>query len=79
MLTQSHRYKTHSTPEQLGLLTDFSLESAGIAEKDTRKQVLAAVRKAGYKGKPSKASTAGSSKSVSSVGKAGSSKTDVSS
>ncbi|OJT04157.1 hypothetical protein TRAPUB_5202 [Trametes pubescens] len=70
-------YKTHNTPEKLGMLTDFSLESAGIEEKDLRKQVLAAVRKAGYKGKPSKASTAGgSSKGVSSAGKAGSSKSD---
>ncbi|KAI0375605.1 hypothetical protein BV20DRAFT_984409 [Pilatotrama ljubarskyi] len=70
-------YKTHNTPEQLGMLTDFSLESAGVAEKDLRKQVLAAVRKAGYKGKPSTSKAAASGlPSASSAGKASSSKTD---
>ncbi|KAH9853504.1 hypothetical protein C2E23DRAFT_754783 [Lenzites betulinus] len=71
-------YKTHNTPEQLSMLTDFSLESAGIAEKDLRKQVLSAVRKAGYKGKPtSRAGTTATSKGASSSpAKAGPSKTD---
>ncbi|KAI9063276.1 hypothetical protein FKP32DRAFT_1592727 [Trametes sanguinea] len=58
-------YKTHNTPQQLSMLTDFSLESAGVAEKELRKQVLAAVRKAGYKGKNS-SSAAGPSKSAAS-------------
>ncbi|CDO71254.1 hypothetical protein BN946_scf184908.g11 [Trametes cinnabarina] len=75
-------YKTHNTPHQLSMLTDFSLESAGITEKELRKQVLAAVRKAGYKGKASAGSAAGSSRSATtaaaSTSKAGSSKTDVS-
>ncbi|KAI0353631.1 hypothetical protein OH77DRAFT_1522500 [Trametes cingulata] len=70
-------YKTHNTAEQLSMLTDFSLESAGITEKDLRKQVLAAVRKAGYKGKPSTSSAAAStSRGASSAGKASSSKAD---
>ncbi|KAJ3016995.1 hypothetical protein NUW54_g686 [Trametes sanguinea] len=59
-------YKTHNTPQQLSMLTDFSLESAGVAEKELRKQVLAAVRKAGYKGKNSSSSAASSSKSAAS-------------
>lgn len=42
------RYKTHNTPEQLASLSDFSLEDAGV-EKELRKLVLAAVKKAGYK------------------------------
>ncbi|OSD04218.1 hypothetical protein PYCCODRAFT_1364382 [Trametes coccinea BRFM310] len=58
------RYKTHNTPQQLSMLTDFSLESAGVAEKELRKQVLAAVRKAGYKGKASPSKVAGPSKSA---------------
>ncbi|KAL7282388.1 hypothetical protein ACG7TL_003859 [Trametes sanguinea] len=57
-------YKTHNTPQQLSMLTDFSLESAGVAEKELRKQVLAAVRKAGYKGKASPSKVAGPSKSA---------------
>ncbi|KAI0832385.1 hypothetical protein BC628DRAFT_1346466 [Trametes gibbosa] len=73
-------YKTHSTPEQLSMLTDFSLESAGIAEKDLRKQVLSAVRKAGYKGKStarsSSTATSPNGGASSSAGKAGPSKTD---
>ncbi|KAI0771594.1 hypothetical protein BD413DRAFT_624977 [Trametes elegans] len=75
-------YRTHNTAEQLSMLTDFSLESAGIAEKDLRRQVLAAVRKAGYKGKPAGARTAtaagpsaqrGASASAAKTAKAGSS------
>ncbi|KAI0638156.1 hypothetical protein C8Q77DRAFT_1242299 [Trametes polyzona] len=70
-------YKTHNTPEQLSMLTDFSLESSGITEKDLRRQVLSAVRKAGYKGEQSGGSIAGSSKAPSSLkGKAGPSKAD---
>ncbi|KAI0677589.1 hypothetical protein C8Q78DRAFT_99427 [Trametes maxima] len=70
-------YKTHNTPSQLEMLTDFSLESAGIAEKDLRKQVLAAVRKAGYKSKSSPSSrsksTAPSTSAAKTTAKAGSS------
>ncbi|KAI0661016.1 hypothetical protein C8Q70DRAFT_1044290 [Cubamyces menziesii] len=75
-------YKTHSSAEQLSMLTDFSLESAGVAEKDLRKQVLAAVRKAGYKAKStgkvsgSNASRSSASSSTSAA-KAGSSKDDA--
>ena len=47
--SQTIRYKTHSTPAHLGELSEFTLESAGVDEKDLRKLVLAAVRKAGYK------------------------------
>lgn len=66
------------------MMTDFSLESAGVAEKDLRKQVLAAVRKAGYKAKPSgktagSNASRGSASSSTSAAKAGSSKDDVSS
>ncbi|TBU32804.1 hypothetical protein BD311DRAFT_511218 [Dichomitus squalens] len=60
-------YKTYNTPEQLGRLSDFLLESAGVNEKDLRKLVLAAVRKAGYK---QKAGAAGSSSNVASTSKA---------
>ncbi|KAI0723273.1 hypothetical protein C8Q76DRAFT_722285 [Earliella scabrosa] len=56
-------YKSYNTPEQLGQLSEFALEEAGVKEKDLRKLVLAAVRKAGYKQKP--APTPGSSGSKS--------------
>ena len=36
----------------LAELTDFKLKSAGVDDKEDRKLVLAAVRKAGYKAKP---------------------------
>ena len=61
------RYKTHNTPEQLGQLSDLSLESAGINEKDLRKLVLAALRKAGYKQKAG--SSAGGSRNAASTSK----------
>ncbi|KAI0719586.1 hypothetical protein C8T65DRAFT_706263 [Cerioporus squamosus] len=66
------KMRTHNTPEQLAQLSDFSLESAGVTEKDVRKLVLAAVRKAGYKHKPP--AVASSSRNVQSTSK-GSSKT----
>ena len=72
--SQTIRYKTCNTPAHLGELSEFSLESAGVDEKDLRKLVLAAVRKAGYKQKS--ASGSGSSRSVSSTRKA-SPKSDV--
>ncbi|KAI0750715.1 hypothetical protein C8Q80DRAFT_1153578 [Daedaleopsis nitida] len=54
-------YKSHNTPEQLGKLTDYSLESAGVKEKDLRRLVLAAVRKAGFKPEKSAGASASSS------------------
>lgn len=45
-------YKTHNTPASLAQLTDFELKSAGVSEKDVRKLVLSALKKAGYSGKP---------------------------
>ena len=72
--SQVIRYKTCNTPAHLGELSEFSLESAGVDEKDLRKLVLAAVRKAGYKHKS--ASGSGGSRTVPSTSKAGS-KADV--
>lgn len=68
------RYKTYNTPAHLEDLSEFSLESAGVGEKDLRKLVLAAVRKAGYKQKS--AGGSGGSRNVPSTSKAGS-KSDV--
>ncbi|RPD67196.1 hypothetical protein L227DRAFT_619426 [Lentinus tigrinus ALCF2SS1-6] len=62
------KMRTHNTPEQLGSISEFSLESAGVTEKDLRKLVLVAVRKEGYKQKPS--AVASSSRSVPSTSKA---------
>ena len=42
------RYKTYNTPNHLRRLEDISLVRAGIDDKDTRKLILAALRKAGY-------------------------------
>jgi len=42
-------YKTHNTPSLLGQLTDAKLKAAGVDDKETRKLVLAAIRKSGYK------------------------------
>ncbi|KAJ3540256.1 hypothetical protein NM688_g6253 [Phlebia brevispora] len=42
-------YKTYNTPAMLAELTDFKLKAAGVDDKEERKLVMAAVRKAGYK------------------------------
>lgn len=52
------RYKQYNTRAALSFLTDFDLEKAGVAEKDLRKQIIMALKKAGYKGN----ATAGKSK-----------------
>ncbi len=44
----STRYKTHNTPKRLAQLTDSRLKSAGVEDKDLRRLVLAAIKKAGY-------------------------------
>ncbi|KAL1694511.1 hypothetical protein GGG16DRAFT_47064 [Schizophyllum commune] len=41
-------YKTYNTPNHLRRLEDISLVRAGVDDKDTRKLILAALRKAGY-------------------------------
>ncbi|TFK43459.1 hypothetical protein BDQ12DRAFT_731481 [Crucibulum laeve] len=41
-------YKEYNTPAKLGQLGDVKLKAAGIDDKDDRKIVLAAIRKAGY-------------------------------
>ncbi|CCM03183.1 uncharacterized protein FIBRA_05305 [Fibroporia radiculosa] len=41
-------YKTHNTPSLLAQLTDAKLSGAGVEDKETRRLVLAAIRKAGY-------------------------------
>jgi len=48
------RYKVYNTPTQLQELTDPKLIAVGLSNKEDRKVVLAAFRKAGYvyKGKP---------------------------
>ncbi|CAL1700750.1 unnamed protein product [Somion occarium] len=55
-------YKKYNTRAALSFLTDFDLKSAGVSEKEDRKLVLAALKKAGYKG----SAVAGPSKSASS-------------
>ncbi|ETW84001.1 hypothetical protein HETIRDRAFT_239532, partial [Heterobasidion irregulare TC 32-1] len=42
-------YKQHNTPARLGRLTNLELANLGIADKDDRKLVLAAIAKAGYR------------------------------
>ncbi|PCH41074.1 hypothetical protein WOLCODRAFT_162792 [Wolfiporia cocos MD-104 SS10] len=42
-------YKTHGTPSLLAQLTDAKLRAAGVDDKELRKLVLAAIRKAGFK------------------------------
>ncbi|KAL1747731.1 hypothetical protein HDZ31DRAFT_31287 [Schizophyllum fasciatum] len=41
-------YKTYNAPNSLRALEDISLVRAGVDDKDTRKLVLSALRKAGY-------------------------------
>ncbi|KAK0486868.1 hypothetical protein EDD18DRAFT_651532 [Armillaria luteobubalina] len=41
-------YKTFNTPAQLSDLTELKLKACGIDDKDDRKNVLSAVRKAGF-------------------------------
>ncbi|KAF9446939.1 hypothetical protein P691DRAFT_761189 [Macrolepiota fuliginosa MF-IS2] len=41
-------YKEYSTPSRLAELTDVKLGAAGVSDKEDRKNVLAAIRKAGY-------------------------------
>ncbi|KAL0949468.1 hypothetical protein HGRIS_009521 [Hohenbuehelia grisea] len=41
-------YKDYCTPSKLCDLSDFNLSDAGVEEKDVRKLVILAVRKAGY-------------------------------
>ncbi|KAH8105877.1 hypothetical protein BXZ70DRAFT_917193 [Cristinia sonorae] len=41
-------YKTYNTRAALAQLTDSKLKSAGVTDKDERKLVLAAIKKAGY-------------------------------
>ncbi|TDL29570.1 hypothetical protein BD410DRAFT_709803 [Rickenella mellea] len=43
-------YKTCNTPKALAALKDLTLKQFGIDDKEDRKQVLAAVKKAGFKG-----------------------------
>jgi hypothetical protein len=49
------RYKNFNTPAMLSQLTDVKMKAAGIDDKDLRKSVLAAFRKAGYKALADKA------------------------
>ncbi|KAJ3856364.1 hypothetical protein EV368DRAFT_71684 [Lentinula lateritia] len=41
-------YKEYNTPAQLSLLTDLKLKVSGVDDKEDRKNVMAAMRKAGY-------------------------------
>ncbi|OBZ70197.1 hypothetical protein A0H81_09990 [Grifola frondosa] len=50
MTVASRIYKTYNTPESLGQLTVVKLSAAGVDDKELRKLVLTAIRKAGYKG-----------------------------
>ncbi|EIN10463.1 hypothetical protein PUNSTDRAFT_100008 [Punctularia strigosozonata HHB-11173 SS5] len=49
MMFARQMYKTHNTPEKLSLLSEPELEDLGITDKQERKQLLAALHKAGYK------------------------------
>jgi len=45
---ENRRYKEFNTSSLLAQLTDTKLKVCGVEEKETRKIVLAAIRKAGY-------------------------------
>jgi hypothetical protein len=47
------RYKESNTTSLLAQLTDVKLKVSGVEDKETRKLVLAAIRKAGYTAQPS--------------------------
>ncbi|KIK68059.1 hypothetical protein GYMLUDRAFT_154641 [Collybiopsis luxurians FD-317 M1] len=47
-------YKEYNTPAQLAQLTDFKLKAAGVDDKEERKLVIAALRKAGYISAPAR-------------------------
>jgi hypothetical protein len=47
------RYKESNTTRLLAQLTDVKLKVSGVEDKETRKLVLAAIRKAGYTAQPS--------------------------
>ncbi|GJE84210.1 hypothetical protein PsYK624_002860 [Phanerochaete sordida] len=51
-------YKQYNTPASLAELTEFKLRAAGVEDKDDRKLLLAAVRKAGYRSTPATPSRA---------------------
>ncbi|KAJ3866084.1 hypothetical protein EV359DRAFT_72057 [Lentinula novae-zelandiae] len=57
-------YKEYNTPAQLSLLTDLKLKASGVDDKEDRKNVMAAMRKAGYirsiKENPSSSNPSGS-------------------
>ncbi|KAH7921823.1 hypothetical protein BV22DRAFT_1071622 [Leucogyrophana mollusca] len=53
MAVASKIYKDFNTPTSLAQLTDAKLKVCGVEDKDVRKLVLAAVRKAGYVLQPS--------------------------
>lgn len=46
------RYKESNTASLLAQLTDLKLKVSGVEDKETRKLVLAAIRKAGYIAQP---------------------------
>ncbi|OCH94137.1 hypothetical protein OBBRIDRAFT_198789 [Obba rivulosa] len=49
MAVASKIYKTHSAPSALAQLNELKLSAAGVDDKELRKLVLSAIRKAGYK------------------------------
>ncbi|KAG2141774.1 uncharacterized protein EDB93DRAFT_1159052 [Suillus bovinus] len=53
MAVASKVYKESNTTSLLAQLTDFKLKASGVEDKETRKLVLAAIRKAGYTSQPS--------------------------
>ncbi|KAG0709713.1 hypothetical protein DFH29DRAFT_885492 [Suillus ampliporus] len=53
MAVASKVYKEFNTPNLLAQLTDTKLIVCGVEDKETRKLVLAAIRKAGYTARPS--------------------------
>ena len=47
-LPSAFRYKTHNTGEQLAGLNSVNLANLGIGDKELRRDVLTAIKRAGY-------------------------------
>lgn len=52
MINRNLRYKEFNTASLLAQLTDVKLKACGVEDKETRKAVLAAIRKVGYNVQP---------------------------
>ncbi|KAH9951615.1 hypothetical protein B0H21DRAFT_716738 [Amylocystis lapponica] len=68
MAVASKIYKTYNTPSALGALTDVQLAGAGLDDKELRKLVLTALRKAGFRTPPSGGANRASSRTPDGAG-----------